>query len=59
MVTSGFIERLAAAGIGGTLNFYRDGGRAARLRERLAVRPGGAAAFRRGPAAGTIDLRRT
>jgi uracil-DNA glycosylase len=37
MVTSGFIERLTAAGIGETFNFYRDGGRAALLRERLAA----------------------
>jgi uracil-DNA glycosylase len=32
---SGFIERLAAARIGGTFNFYRDGDRAALLRSRL------------------------
>ena len=31
----GFIERLAAAEIGATYNFYRDGARAALLRERL------------------------
>jgi hypothetical protein len=30
-----FIERLAAARIGGTFNFYREGERAALLRERL------------------------
>jgi len=36
-VTEGFIERLAAARIGATYNFYRDGGRAALLRERLAA----------------------
>jgi uracil-DNA glycosylase len=34
-VTGGFIERLAAAEIGTTYNFYRDGARAALLRERL------------------------
>jgi uracil-DNA glycosylase len=34
-VTGGFIERLAAAEIGATYNFYRDGLRAALLRERL------------------------
>jgi uracil-DNA glycosylase len=34
-VTRGFIERLAAARIGGTFNFYRDGERAALLRDRL------------------------
>jgi uracil-DNA glycosylase len=34
-VTGGFIERLAAARIGATYNFYRDGERAALLRERL------------------------
>jgi uracil-DNA glycosylase len=34
-VTGGFIERLAAAEIGATYNFYRDGARAALLRERL------------------------
>jgi uracil-DNA glycosylase len=34
-VTRGFIERLAAAHIGGTFNFYRDGERAALLRDRL------------------------
>ena len=33
---NGFIERLVAARIGGTFNFYRDGDRAALLRERLA-----------------------
>jgi uracil-DNA glycosylase len=33
---NGFIERLVAARIGGTFNFYRDGDRAAVLRERLA-----------------------
>ena len=32
---NGFIERLVAARIGGTFNFYRDGDRAAVLRERL------------------------
>jgi hypothetical protein len=32
---AGFIERLAAAEIGATYNFYRDGARAALLRERL------------------------
>jgi uracil-DNA glycosylase len=36
-VTSGFIERLVAASIGETFNFYRDGDRAALLRERLAT----------------------
>jgi uracil-DNA glycosylase len=36
MVTGGFIERLAAARIGATYNFYRDGARAPVLRERLA-----------------------
>jgi uracil-DNA glycosylase len=35
-VTGGFIGRLAAAEIGGTYNFYRQGPRAALLRERLA-----------------------
>jgi uracil-DNA glycosylase len=35
MVTLGFIERLAAARIGETFNFYRDGERAALLRDRL------------------------
>jgi uracil-DNA glycosylase len=34
-VTGGFIERLAAARIGATYNFYRDGARAALLRNRL------------------------
>jgi uracil-DNA glycosylase len=34
-VTGGFIERLAAARIGATYNFYRDGERAALLRTRL------------------------
>jgi uracil-DNA glycosylase len=34
-VTGGFIERLAAAEIGATYNFYRDGGRALLLRGRL------------------------
>jgi hypothetical protein len=34
-VTGGFIERLAAARIGATYNFYRDGERAALLRDRL------------------------
>jgi uracil-DNA glycosylase len=34
-VTGGFIERLAAAEIGATYNFYRDGARAGLLRERL------------------------
>ena len=34
-MTEGFIERLAAARIGATYNFYRDGERAALLRERL------------------------
>jgi uracil-DNA glycosylase len=34
-VTGGFIERLAAAEIGATYNFYRDGARAALLRDRL------------------------
>jgi uracil-DNA glycosylase len=34
-VTEGFIERLAAAEIGATYNFYRDGARAALLRRRL------------------------
>ena len=42
IVMSGFIERLAAARIGGTFNFYRDGDRAALLRERLAALPRGA-----------------
>jgi uracil-DNA glycosylase len=36
MVRSGFIERLVATQIGTTFNFYRDGGRAALLRARLA-----------------------
>src|SRR5580765_6465387 len=35
MVTLEFIDRLAAARIGETFNFYRDGERAALLRERL------------------------
>ena len=35
IVTGGFIERLAAAEIGATYNFYRDGARAALLCERL------------------------
>src|SRR5580765_8529175 len=35
IVTGGFIERLAAAEIGGTYNFYREGGRAPMLRGRL------------------------
>jgi len=35
-VTGGFIERLAAAEIGATYNFYREGPRAALLCERLA-----------------------
>jgi uracil-DNA glycosylase len=35
MMTLEFIERLAAARIGGTFNFYRDGERAALLRGRL------------------------
>jgi uracil-DNA glycosylase len=35
MVTGGFIERLAAAEIGATYNFYRDGERALLLRRRL------------------------
>jgi uracil-DNA glycosylase len=34
-VTGGFIDRLAAAEIGGTYNFYREGARAPLLRERL------------------------
>jgi uracil-DNA glycosylase len=34
-VTGGFIARLAAAEIGATYNFYRDGTRATLLRERL------------------------
>jgi uracil-DNA glycosylase len=34
-VTGGFIERLAAAEIGATYNFYRDGERATLLRRRL------------------------
>jgi uracil-DNA glycosylase len=34
-MTGGFVERLAAAEIGATYNFYRDGVRAALLRERL------------------------
>jgi hypothetical protein len=34
-VTGGFIERLAAAEIGATYNFYRDGPRAVLLRRRL------------------------
>jgi uracil-DNA glycosylase len=34
-VTGGFIERLAAAEIGATYNFYREGGRAPLLRGRL------------------------
>jgi uracil-DNA glycosylase len=34
-VTGRFIERLAAAEIGATYNFYRDGARAALLRERV------------------------
>jgi hypothetical protein len=34
-VTGGFIERLAAAEIGATYNFYRDGERAPLLRRRL------------------------
>jgi uracil-DNA glycosylase len=34
-VTGGFIRRLAAAEIGATYNFYRDGARAALLRDRL------------------------
>ncbi len=33
----GFIERLGAARIGATFNFYRDGDRAALLRERLSA----------------------
>jgi uracil-DNA glycosylase len=37
IVISGFIERLSAAGIGATFNFYREGERAALLRERLAA----------------------
>jgi uracil-DNA glycosylase len=36
-VSFGFIERLADARIGATFNFYRDGDRAALLRERLAA----------------------
>ena len=36
-MTEEFIERLAAARIGATYNFYRDGERAALLRERLAA----------------------
>lgn len=36
-MTEGFIERLAAARIGATYNFYRDGERAALLRGRLAA----------------------
>src|SRR4051794_22895400 len=35
IVTGGFIERLAAAEIGATYNFYRHGERARLLRERL------------------------
>lgn len=35
-MTGGFIERLAAAEIGATYNFYREGPRAALLRDRLA-----------------------
>jgi uracil-DNA glycosylase len=35
-VTGGFIERLAAAEIGATHNFYREGPRASLLRQRLA-----------------------
>src|SRR5262245_60991090 len=35
IVTGGFIDRLAAAEIGATYNFYRDGGRATLLRRRL------------------------
>ena len=34
-MTGGFIERLVAAEIGATFNFYRSGARAALLRERL------------------------
>ena len=34
-MTGGFIERLAAARVGATYNFYRDGERAALLRDRL------------------------
>jgi uracil-DNA glycosylase len=34
-VTGGFIERLVAARIGATYNFYRDGGRATLLRDRF------------------------
>lgn len=34
-MTGGFIDRLAAAEIGGTYNFYREGARAPLLRERL------------------------
>jgi uracil-DNA glycosylase len=37
MLMAGFIERVAAARIGTTFNFYRDGDRAALLRERLAA----------------------
>jgi uracil-DNA glycosylase len=37
MMIAGFIERVAAARIGLTFNFYRDGSRAELLRERLAA----------------------
>src|SRR3954454_1174480 len=46
MVTGGFIERLAAAEIGGTYNFYREGERAPLLRERLERSLGGRAGAR-------------
>ena len=46
MVTGGFIERLAAAEIGGTYNFYREGERAPLLRERLERYLGGRAGAR-------------
>jgi uracil-DNA glycosylase len=37
VTASAFVDRLAAASIGGTFNFYRDGERAALLRDRLAA----------------------
>jgi uracil-DNA glycosylase len=46
MVMRGFIDRLVAARIGDTFNFYREGPRAALLRERVAAHLDGGAAAR-------------
>src|SRR5580765_3182613 len=46
MVMRGFIDRLVAARIGDTFNFYREGPRAALLRERVAAHLDGGASAR-------------